>query len=42
MIGEVWAVVLKDRRPDIYGAIGLGPHAITSPPWPTGHGGQAG
>jgi amino acid transporter len=30
VIGEVWAVVLKDRRPDIYDAIGLGPHAITS------------
>lgn len=30
VVGEVWAVVLKDRRPQIYEAIGLGPHAITS------------
>ncbi len=28
VIGVVWAVVLHDRRPDIYQAIGLGPHAI--------------
>ncbi len=30
VIGEVWAVVLKDRRPHMYEAIGLGPHAVTS------------
>jgi amino acid transporter len=30
VIGVVWALMLKDRRPDIYQAIGLGPHAITS------------
>ncbi len=30
VIGEFWAVILKDRRPHIYQAIGLGPHAIAT------------
>jgi hypothetical protein len=30
VIGAVWAVVLRDRRPGIYAAIGLGAHAVTS------------
>jgi amino acid transporter len=37
VIGVVWAVVLHDRRPDIYDAIGLGPHAIASQLTPIGH-----
>ena len=27
VVGEVWALVLRDRRPHIYEAIGLGPYA---------------
>jgi hypothetical protein len=30
VIGEVWAVVLKSRRPHVYDAIGLGPHSVTT------------
>jgi len=36
MAGLGWALVLKSRRPDVYAAIGLGPHAITAQhtcPW---------
>ena len=41
VIGVVWAVVLHDRRPDIYAAIGLGPHAIASQLAPASHRTQA-
>jgi amino acid transporter len=41
VIGVVWALVLYDRRPDIYDAIGLGPHAITSQLTPAGDRTQA-
>jgi amino acid transporter len=30
VIGAVWAVVLRGRRPRVYAAIGLGPHAIAT------------
>jgi hypothetical protein len=41
VVGVVGALVLHDRRPDIYAAIGLGPHAITSQLTPASHRTQA-
>ena len=29
VIGLAWGLVLKVFRPDVYAAIGLGPHAVT-------------
>ena len=34
IIGVAWALILKLRRPQVYAAIGLGPHAATTTPTP--------
>ena len=38
IIGLAWGLVLKIRRPRVYAAIGLGPHAVTGQLTPTGEG----